>query len=283
MKRSLIIACVTILSMVCAASAFAQPRFSRNEVIEIWPNGAPNSNGDTSADAPVAKLTIYPAMKPNGQAILCLPGGGYAMLSKTHEGGDMATWFNSMGVTFALLEYRLPKGHKEIPLSDAQQAMRLLRERAEKLGITKLGVLGCSAGGHLTSTVATHYVDAATRPDFQILFYPVITMDKAYTHMSSHDLLLGENASEADEILFSNEKQVTPDTCPAFIMHSTDDTLVPVKNSLLYYEALVKNKVSATMHIYPVGGHGWGIGDRFPYKSDWQADLERWLRIEIGY
>lgn len=269
---------------ICAAANAQQgfPGFPKNEVVEIWPGGAPNSNGDTSAEAPTAKMTIYKAQKPNGQAILCLPGGGYAMLSKTHEGADMASWFNTQGITFVLLEYRLPKGHKDVPLSDAQQAMRILRGRSAELGFTKLGVLGCSAGGHLASTVSTHFTDAATRPDFQILFYPVITMDKSLTHMSSHDLLLGEKASEADEILFSSEKQVTRDTPPAFIMHSTDDRLVNVENSLLYYKALVAHGVSATMHIYPVGGHGWGFGDRFPYKHEWTGELERWLREEVG-
>lgn len=142
----------------------------------------------------------------------------------------------------------------------------------------KLGIMGSSAGGHLASTTATHFTDAETRPDFQILFYPVITMDPAYTHMGSHGNLLGKNPSKELEQKYSNELQVTPQTPPAFILHSSDDTAVPVANSVNYYTALVKNKVPASLHTYPVGGHGWGYRDSFPYKRQWTGELEKWLR-----
>ncbi len=158
--------------------------------------------------------------------------------------------------------------------------MRIIRGR-EDLGVTHIGVMGFSAGGHLASTAATHYVDAATRPDFQILVYPVITFEKPYTHNGSVYGLLGENPSQEMLDLYSNQKHVTSDTPPAFILAASDDWLVPVKNSLMYYEALIENKVSVSMHIYPTGGHGFGWGDNYIYKSEWSAELERWLNTVV--
>lgn len=277
MKRIIL----SFAALLAAAAVSLQVSAQEKIVLKVWPDGAPNTNESVGKDAGFeAQLTIFKAQEPNGVAILALPGGGYAMLSKTHEAFDMNAWYNSIGVTYAVLEYRLPHGHKYVPLSDVQQSLRILRGMSEELGFTKLGVQGCSAGGHLASTAATHY-DAETRPDFQILFYPVISMDKSITHMSSHDLLLGENATEEDEIEFSSEKQVTPDTPPAFILHSTDDGLVPVENSIRYYQALVANKVSASMHIYPRGNHGWGFGPWFKYKDQWTAEVEKWINEEI--
>ena len=153
-----------------------------------------------------------------------------------------------------------------------------MRQHATEWNIRKLGIMGASAGGHLASTVATHFTDNETRPDFQILFYPVITMDLSYTHKGSHDNLLGKNASKELEDKYSNEKQVTAQTPQAFIMHSSDDHAVPVANSINYYLALVKNNVSATLHTYPIGGHGWGFRDSFLYKRQWTGELEKWLR-----
>lgn len=251
--------------------------------IELWPNGTPNSNGMTeqAEKGPlyVAKpiLEVYPATQPNGLSIIACPGGGYSHLAMNHEGHDMADWFNAQGITYAVLTYRMPNGHKEVPLSDAQQALRIMRNHANEWKIEKVGIMGSSAGGHLASTTATHFVDQETRPDFQILFYPVITMSAA-THMGSHDQLLGKNPDKETEELFSNELQVTPQTPPAFILHSGDDKGVPVTNSVNYYLALQKNGVSASLHIYPVGGHGWGFRDNFPYKRQWTGELEKWLR-----
>lgn len=252
--------------------------------IKIWPEGAPNTNemtqqvkdGPLYVEEPV--LTVYPAEKSNGMAIMTCPGGGYWTLAMGHEGHDMAAWFNSQGITYAVLRYRMPNGHHEVPLSDAQQALRIMRQHATEWNVKKLGIMGSSAGGHLASTAATHFTDAETRPDFQILFYPVITMDPSYTHMGSHDDLLGKNPSKELEQKYSNELQVTPQTPPAFILHCSDDTVVPVGNSVNYYTALVKQKVSANLHIYPVGGHGWGYNDSFPYKRQWTGELEKWLR-----
>lgn len=230
-------------------------------------------NGDEYTEA---TLTIYPAKKPNGQAIVACPGGGYAGIATTHEGHDMAAWFNTQGITYAVLHYRMPYGKHEIPLSDAHQAIRYMRKNAEKWGIEQLGIMGSSAGGHLASTAATHF-DAETRPDFQILFYPVVTMTD-YTHQGSKDNLLGKNPSEELVKLYSNELQVTEQTPPAFIMHSSNDDAVPVLNSINYYLALCKHGVWSSMHLYPIGGHGWGYNESFPYKAQWKDELEKWLR-----
>ena len=230
-------------------------------------------NGDEYTEA---TLTIYPAKNPNGQAIVACPGGGYAGIATTHEGHDMATWFNTQDITYAVLHYRMPYGKHEIPLSDAHQAIRYMRKNAEKWGIKQLGIMGSSAGGHLASTAATHFTEE-TRPDFQILFYPVVTMTD-YTHQGSKDNLLGKNPSEELVKLYSNELQVTEQTPPAFIMHSSNDDAVPVLNSINYYLALCKHSVWSSMHLYPVGGHGWGYNESFPYKTQWKDELEKWLR-----
>ena len=270
---------LTSLLLICNMMYAQKP-----VVLNVWPNGAPNTNEMTRQEENgplyVAEptLEIYPASRPNGLSIVACPGGGYGHLAMDHEGRDMAAWFNNQGITYAVLKYRMPNGHNDVPLSDAQQAIRLMREHAAEWKITKVGIMGSSAGGHLASTAATHFTDASNRPDFQILFYPVVTMDPSYTHMGSHNALLGKQPDKATENLFSNEKQVTPQTPPAFLLHSSDDKAVPVANSVNYYLALVKNGVPASLHTYPVGGHGWGYRETFPYKRQWTGELEQWLR-----
>ena len=154
-----------------------------------------------------------------------------------------------------------------------------MRKHASQWSINQLGIMGSSAGGHLASTAATHFTED-TRPDFQILFYPVVTMSD-YTHQGSKDNLLGKNPTDELVHLYSNEMQVNAQTPPAFIMHSSDDTVVPVANSINYYMNMVKQGVMATMHLYPIGGHGWGYNENFPYKSPWKNELEKWL-MEIN-
>ncbi len=252
--------------------------------IKVWPQGAPTDNGmkaqkDGDLKYAEAILTVYPAKNGNGMAIVACPGGAYRSLAVDHEGKSMASWFNAQGITYAVLEYRMPNnGHYDVPLSDAQEALRIMRRHSDEWNVQKLGIMGSSAGGHLASTVATHFTDAETRPDFQILFYPVITMDPNYVHGVSRACLLGDNPSKELERRFSNELQVTAQTPPAFIMHSTNDKSVPVANSVNYYLALVRNNVSAALHIYPTGGHGWGYNDSFQYKRQWTGELEKWLR-----
>ena len=273
---------LSISLLFFSATLFAQKPIE----IKVWPNGAPNSNGITTAekqidesrvsDVTVPTLTIYRAAKPNGMAIVACPGGGYVRLATAHEGHDMAAWFNAQGITYAVLKYRMPNTHHDVPLSDALQAIRIMKQHAEEWGYNKVGIMGASAGGHLASTAATHFTEDS-RPDFQILFYPVVSMVNP-THQGSKDNLLGKTPSQEMLNLYSNEKQVTPQTPPAFIMHSSDDKAVPVSNSIDYYTALVKNGVSASLHIYPIGGHGWGFRDNFIYKRQWTGELEKWLR-----
>lgn len=228
-------------------------------------------------------LTVYIPKKPTGKAIIMCPGGGYGWEATGHEGHGMAEWFNRQGITYIVLKYRLPQGDCNLPLADAEQAVRLARANASDWGIdpSKVGIMGASAGGHLASTLATHYSSPETRPDFQVLFYPVITMDARYTHMGSRVNLLGENPDDEVVRKFSNELLVTPHTPKAFIMLSSDDNAVPVANGVNYYMALLSNNVRASLHAYPEGGHGWGYGDGFLYKGRWTDELEMWLREEI--
>jgi acetyl esterase/lipase len=272
MKKLFLLGFLAFSSLLSAQTPI-QVKLAEEKVVDEKPviKGWINGNEYTEAT-----LTIYPAKKPNGQAIIACPGGGYAGVATTHEGHDMATWFNTQGITYAVLHYRMPYGKHEIPLSDAHQAIRYMRKNAEQFGFNQLGIMGSSAGGHLASTAATHF-DAETRPDFQILFYPVVTMSE-YTHQGSKDNLLGKNPSEELVKLYSNELQVTEQTPPAFIMHSSDDTVVPVQNTLNYYLSLCNHGVPASVHFYPIGGHGWGYNESFPYKAQWKDEMEKWLR-----
>ena len=214
-----------------------------------------------------------------GRAVVACPGGGYSGLAVNHEGYDWAPYFNKQGIALIVLKYRMPKGDRTLPISDAEAAMKMVRDSADvwKLNPNDIGIMGSSAGGHLASTIATHAPEAL-RPNFQILFYPVITMDKSFTHMGSHDNLLGKDASADLEKEFSNEKQVTKETPRAFIVYSDDDKVVPPANGVNYYLALNKKGVPSVLHIYPTGGHGWGIREDFLYKSEMQNELTSWLR-----
>ena len=271
------------VGLCLSATLMAQQKIE----FQLWPNGAPNTNGIEAAETEVRAnrpvnvtsptLTVYLPKKNKGKAIVACPGGGYVHLAMDHEGHDMASRFNAQGIVYAVLKYRMPNEHDDVPLSDALQAIRIMREHSQEWGIAQVGIMGSSAGGHLASTAATHYTDDS-RPDFQILFYPVISMDMAICHKGSRERLIGKNPTDKMVKLYSNELQVNAQTPPAFIMHSSDDRTVPVENSLRYYQALVKNKVPASLHCYPVGGHGWGFRDDFLYKREWTGELEKWLR-----
>ena len=262
--------------------------------LQLWPAGAPNSNGLTGteenldggrvANVITPTITIYKADKPNGTAIIMCPGGGYARLAMNHEGHDMASWLNAQGITYVVLKYRMPNGHHEVPLSDAEQAIRLVRQHASEWGVRpdRVGIMGASAGGHLAASLATLYSSNETRPDFQVLFYPVITMQSA-THGGSRRNLLGERPSQELETRYTLEKQVNERTPQAFILLSADDDVVPPVNSIHYFEALLRNGVPATMHVYPTGGHGWGFRDAFTYKHQWTGELEKWLREGLKF
>lgn len=226
-------------------------------------------------------VTIYPADNPNGTAMLMCPGGAYFGLAYNHEGTDLAKDLNDNGITLAVLKYRMPNnGHYTVPADDARRAMQILREKAGEYGINpdRIGIGGASAGGHLASTVATHPTDGLPLPAFQVLFYPVISMKEGVTHQGSHDNLLGKDAAADLVALYNNEDHVSPETPPALILVSADDDVVPLQNSLDYYTALLKNGVRASIHVYPVGGHGWACRDVFPYNRVSLDELVTWLK-----
>lgn len=263
--------------------------------LPLWPAGAPNSNGLSGAEemldggrvshVSTPSVTVYKAEKPNGMAIIMCPGGGYALLAMNHEGHDMAPWLNAQGITYIVLKYRMPNGHYEVPLSDAEQAIRLVRRHAKEWNIRpdRIGIMGASAGGHLAASLATLYSSEETRPDFQVLLYPVISMQTGVTHGGSRQNLLGKEPSQELTEKFTLEKQVNERTPQAFLVLSADDRSVPPANGIHYFEALLQHQVPATLHVYPTGGHGWGFRDAFPYKRQWTGELEKWLREGLKF
>ena len=244
----------------------------------LWENGMPNNNGDISD---TAKVWVYLPKKgeATGRAIVVCPGGGYQHLAMQHEGHQWAPFFANQGIATIVLKYRMPKGNPAVPVSDAEEAIRLVRRNAAEWGINSndIGIMGSSAGGHLASTVATH-VTGEGKPNFQILFYPVITMRQGVTHRGSHNNLIGEKASPETELLYSNEKQASASTPRAFIALSNDDRSVPAANGVEYYLSLNANKVPASLHVYPTGGHGWGIRESFRYHLEVMSELRTWLK-----
>lgn len=239
-------------------------------------------------------LTAYlPASNANGTAIIICPGGGYSRLAAGHEGVEVAKALNAMGVAAFVLKYRIPNDssmvNKEIgPLQDAQRAIQLVRQRAKEWNInaSRVGIMGFSAGGHLASTVGTHFSKPVTdntnntnlRPDFMVLLYPVISFSDTTAHIGSRNQLIGKNPASSMIRQYSNELQVTPQTPPAFIVHAGDDNSVKVQNSIDFYTALQKNNVSAEMHIYPKGGHGFGM-DNATTPDKWMDRLRNWLEM----
>ena len=269
---------LTTLLLAFSATAFSQ----KGITMEVWPNGAPNANGD---DKDKAELTVYlpDAKKATGRAIVCCPGGGYSHLAMDHEGHQWATFFNNQGIALIVLKYRMPHGNYVVPISDAEQAMKIVRQNAAEWHIDthNVGIMGFSAGGHLASTIATHSKGDAA-PDFQILFYPVITMDLGFTHKGSHDNLLGTNHDKKKlrklEVEYSNDQQVNRTTPRAFLALSDDDKAVPAANGFGYYQQLYKHDVPASIHIYPSGGHGWGYRESFAFHYQMVFELKAWLQ-----
>ncbi len=261
------------------------------EPIPLWPNGAPGQDGTGEKDVPLVR--IYPAGEnATGTAVVILPGGGYGGLAMDHEGHQIAKWWNRLGVTGAVVTYRHgPKYQHPAPLQDAQRAIRHLRAHAEELKIDphRIGVMGFSAGGHLASTVSTHFdageadskdlvAQQSSRPDFAVLCYPVISMLDPQAHKGSRRNLLGENPSEELVKSLSNHLQVTKETPPTFIFHTAADPVVPVGNAIAYYQALVEHGVDAELHIYQKGRHGVGLAPNDPVLKSWPDRLADWLR-----
>ena len=283
-KKPLFISLLTLISVNLLKA--------QNEPISLWsttiPGSISNENYQEEADFIDGKLNkTYKVITPtltlflpnkdvaNKTCVLICPGGGYSYVTVEKEGFKIAKWLNKLGITALVLNYRLPSDlimeDKNIgPLQDAQEAMRYIRRNAKKLNIdtNKIGVIGFSAGGHLASTLSTHYNDevydvndtVSAKPDFSILIYPVISMNSEITHKGSRNNLLGEFPTDSIVEKYSNELQVTSETPKTFLVHASDDGSVPVENSLRYYEALIKFKVPVEMHIFQEGGHGFGLG-----------------------
>jgi acetyl esterase/lipase len=262
------------------------------EVIHLWPNGAPGAVGKDDDDCPT--LTAYPAPadKANGTAIILCPGGGYFYLMGAKEGRVPAEWLNNMGVTAFVLKYRLsPRYRHPAPFQDATRAMRYVRSHAKHYHIDpeRIGIWGFSAGGHLASTLATHFDSgnpkatdpierAGSRPDFAILSYAVITMNVTTTNLVTRRFLLGPFPSRELIDSLSNEKQVTAKTPPTFLFHTNEDPLVPPENSVLFYKALRKANVPAEIHVFEKGGHGVPLIQKDDTVSPWGKCLAAWLK-----
>lgn len=225
------------------------------------------------------RLFVAPEEKANGAAIILIPGGGYQYIAGSTEGSDWAPMLNELGFTAAVLSYNLPKGQADVPLKDGRAALKYLRDNAADFGldVARIGVMGFSAGGHLASTIATH-LTGDELPAFQILFYPVITMDASYTHAGSRENLLGSNPTQTLVDLYSNEKQVTSDTPQAYLCWGTGDHTVPQANSLNYVSAL--EEAGVPVHTLPlnVANHGYGFKTDFAYHAQIVSDLTAWLQ-----
>ena len=258
---------ISSVLMLCALSALAQST-ARKFVLK------------NSADGQ-SELTCYLPQNPTGRAVVDCPGGGYSHLAMDHEGHQWAEYFNRQGIAFFVLKYRMPKGDRNIPLSDAYQAMRTVRDSAAVWHINKedVGIMGFSAGGHLASSVSTH-AEYDARPNFSILFYPVISMDERITHQGSCVNFLGEERKTNPQLVkeWSNDKAVRRHLTPrAIILMSSDDEVVPpVTNGVAYYSAMRNEGNECTMHVYPTCGHGWGFSD-VPFHEQMLNDLTSWL------
>ena len=260
--------------MLLSALASAQKPIEMN----LWPDGPRTSNEDPNDQA---KIWVYlpDAKKATGRAVVCCPGGGYTHLAMQHEGHDWASFFNGQGIAFIVLKYRMPNGYSTVPLEDAEKAMRVVRGNASEWHINDkdVGIMGFSAGGHLASTLATRSKgDAAAQ--FQILFYPVISMEQGVTHKGSRDHLLGDKPKRKLINEYSNEQHVGKHTPRAFIALAGDDRGVSPVNSLNYYEELCAQSVPASLHIYPQGGHGFGYRASFPNHLELLLELRSWLQ-----
>lgn len=308
MKRRLL-TLIAAAVLAISGSALAQPPAAANmpepaKTIELYKGDIPGAIGTapepkdgnqfwiTSVSRP--SLAYYPANENSGTAIIVCPGGGYAGLTYMFEGTMTAQWLSSKGISAFVLKYRLPddkymKDRKNGPLQDVQQAIRYVRANAKEYGIdpNKIGVIGFSAGGHLASTISTHYNDniykseynVSARPDFSILIYPVITLDPAETHAGTREALIGKDADKALTDKYSSHLQVTEDTPPAFLVHALDDNLVPYVNSIMYTNALRAKKVQCELHLYAAGDHGLRTKKPTDTQAFWHDACEKWLRM----
>ena len=282
---------VLVSTVATAQEQKRTTNYFQDETIVIWDNNkAPHSNGLTGeayetqphrlVNTTKAVLYVYNAepSKATGQAVVICPGGGYAKLSMDQEGYLMAQWLAKNGIAAFVLEYRLPNAHKEVPLEDAVEAIRTVRKRAKKYNVdpSKVGIMGFSAGGHLAAS-ASNIPAVKDRPNFSILFYPVVIANHYTSHVGSFRNLLGKGFNQADADDFSMEKLASENTPPTILLLSDDDATVPAAGAAMYYAALRYHGVKATMYVFPEGGHGWGNYDKFSYQKEWQHLLLRWL------
>ena len=279
---------VLLLSTFSSLALNAQPQSPRP--LPLWPAGPPLAQGTADADIPT--LTAYlPTINPTGTAVVIAPGGGYRTLALDHEGADVAHWMNDHGVAAFVLKYRLgPRYSYPAQLDDAQHAIRSVRAQAASLGLNlhRIGIMGFSAGGHLAALAGTLYdgglqtgdaIDrTSSRPDFLILAYPVITMLGPYVHAGSRAALLGNTPTPALLDTLSPEKHVNKQTPPTFLFATSDDRVVPVQNSVLFYQALLAAGVPAEMHLFAHGAHGAGLAGDQPLLAAWPALLAGWMR-----
>jgi acetyl esterase/lipase len=285
---------VVLATGILLSGLVAWAQADEHRTILLWPDGAPGAKGNADIDKP--SLTLYPvtgSSKVETGVVVC-PGGGYVHLAMDHEGRQIAEWLNKLGISAFVLKYRLgPKYHYPVELWDAQRAIRYVRAHAQDYGIRpdRIGIWGFSAGGHLASTTGTHFdrgdpngsdaIDKqSSRPDFMILAYPVITFEEPYAHLGSMHALLGEKPDPELVRSLSNETQVTPETPPTFLFHTTEDKTVPVQNSINFYLALQRAGVPAEMHIYLKGAHGVGLAQNDPVLRTWPDRLADWLKVE---
>jgi len=283
--------------------------FAQNYTFPLWDNDVPNQNDIhleekkvttdkmriTQVDRPIVEVYLPSKTFVSGEAVVICPGGGYRILAYHHEGSDIAKWFNSYGITAIVLKYRLPQDANNIegrlsPFLDAQRAIRLTRFHAEEWGIDpdKIGIMGFSAGGHLASTLGTHFDDnffitdkidsIDCRPDFQILMYPVITFKEPYLHLGSRTNLIGENPDSSLINYYSNELHVSENTPPTFLIHAEDDGGVPVENSLMFYKKLKIFGVPSEMHVFQKGGHGFGLAIGKGRLEQWKDLCVSWIK-----
>jgi acetyl esterase/lipase len=282
-----------LVILLFAAAGFGQAPPVIQDWTLLWPDGAPGALGSEEGDRPAVAVFLPSGATKAFSAVVVCPGGGYGALALDHEGKQIAAWLNSLGVGAFVLRYRLgPKYHHPVMLQDAQRAVRFVRSRAANYGVdpARIGIWGFSAGGHLASTAGTHFdagdagaadaVDRVScRPDFMILAYPVIMLNSAYTHLGSQRNLLGNEPDPALLEFLSSEKQVTAKTPPTFLFHTTEDSGVPVENSVQFYLALRKAGVPAEMHLYERGHHGVGLASGDPVLATWAGRLADWLKV----
>lgn len=284
-----IVAFVSFFALLAASGLADEPK-----VELLWPNGAPDAKGTGEKDKPTLTILPAPAEKASGAGLVICPGGGYGVVMMTYEGVDVGRWFNTIGVSAFVLNYRhAGRGYQHpAPLEDAQRAIRTVRARAAewKLDPKKIGILGFSAGGHLASTAGTHFDDGRStaddpiervgcRPDFLVLIYPVISFAPPYTHGGSVRNLLGEKPDPKLVENLSNEKQVTAHTPPTFLVASSADTVVPAENSVQFYLALRRAKVPAELHVFERGNHGFGMAQNDPAVGTWPRLCAEWLKM----